>query len=113
MKLAQLHCLASADVSFAIRYVDGCMLTGILERAIRGMMRCIEDDGSSERIFLSFAAKLPVDFGPGIRASLSLPCCCATGTPVCNKGRLEIPLNTGRNHRSAQASTGVMWRECN
>ena len=58
MQLAQLHCLACADVSFAIRYVDGCMLARMLKRATRGMMRCIEDDGLSERIFLSFAAKL-------------------------------------------------------
>jgi hypothetical protein len=29
MQLAQLHCLACAGVSYEIRYVDGCMLTGI------------------------------------------------------------------------------------
>jgi hypothetical protein len=114
MQLAQLHCLACAGVSFAITYVDRGMLTGMLtgmlKRAVCGMIRCIEDDGPSERVFLSFAAKL--DFGPGIQASLSLPCCSATGTQVCNKRRLKSPLNTGRNHCSAQATTSVMWREC-
>ena len=100
MQFAQLHYLACADVSFAIRYVDGCMLTGMLKRATRGMMRCIEDDGSSGRIFLSFAEKL--DFRPGTWDLVSV------GHFRCRAAALRSATKEGSRYLSTRVGITVL-----